>query len=359
MPLSINPLSKLVATVSSQISAASSSADTTAVSEKFGSIKADLNAKVGQLSGSLNSGVGPLGGLSGGLKSGFDAAAGAVKTAMGGVSNVVQSLPSAGEISTRAAEIGQSIDKLGLASGGLGTGIRNLASSISGAAGALNNILSLGRGKNLPSGGELFTQTGAFVSVTPGTQDDWRVRINCNFGLFGNAFDRLVATNGVVWPYTPNITVSTKANYSTVDVVHNNQPFYGYKNSQVDDITISGDFSCETETDAEYWIEATTFFKTATKMFFGSGDNVGNPPVVCNLSGYGSRIFNNVPVIIKSFSVTLPSDVNYVKCMKGGKPTWVPIFSEISVVVSPIYNRAKLRQFDLKKFANGEAVGYM
>jgi hypothetical protein len=45
--------------------------------------------------------------------------------------------------------------------------------------------------------------------------------------------------------------------------------------------------------------------------------------------------------------------------MKVGKPTWVPIFSEISVVVSPIYNRAKLRQFDLKKFANGEAVGYM
>ncbi len=63
MPLSINPLSKLVATVSSQISAATSSSNTSAVSEKFGSIKSDLNAKVGQLSGGVNSGLGPLGGL--------------------------------------------------------------------------------------------------------------------------------------------------------------------------------------------------------------------------------------------------------------------------------------------------------
>lgn len=359
MPLSINPLSKLVASVSSQISAASSTVNTSAVTEKFGSIKADLNSKVGQLSGALNSGIGPLGGLPGGLTSGIEQAAGTAKTALGGISNVVQTLPSVGQISNRAADIGQSLDKLGLASGGLGTGIRNLAGTISSAAGALNNILSLGRGRNLPSGAELFKQAGAFVSVTPGSQDDWRVRINCNFGLFGNAFDRLVATNGVVWPYTPNITVSTKANYSEIDPVHNNQKFYGYKNSQVDDITIVGEFSCETETDAEYWIEATTFFRTATKMFFGSGDNVGNPPVICNLSGFGSRVFNNVPVIIKSFSVTLPSDVNYIKCNKGGKSTWVPIVSEISVTVAPIYNRSRLRQFDLKQFANGQAIGFM
>ena len=93
----------------------------------------------------------------------------------------------------------------------------------------------------------------------------------------------------------------------TIDPIHSQYPFQAYKSSVVDDIQISGDFSCETETDAAYWIAATTFFKTATKMFFGGGEYAGNPPLVCNLTGYGSSVFDKVPVIIKSFSV----DVRY------------------------------------------------
>jgi len=359
MPLSINPQAKLIASVSEAVSSVTNSANVSAVGEQFASLKADLDTKVGQLGGALNSGVGPLGGVTGDLQSGANQIAGFAKTALGNVANLAQSLPSAGDLANRAADIGASISKLGLSAGGLGSGLQSLATSISSAAGALNNILSLGRAKNLPSGGEIFKQQGAFVAIQPGTADDWRVRINCNFGLFGQGtFERLESTNGVVWPYTPSVTVSSKANYTPIDPVHSNQPFQAYKNSQIDDITITGEFSAETATDAEYWIEATTFFKTATKMWFGSGDNVGNPPVICNLSGYGSRVFNSVPVIIKSFSVTLPPEVNYIKCTRyNASSTWVPVLSEISVTVSPIYNRTKLREFNLKNYANGSIVG--
>ena len=112
--------------------------------------------------------------------------------------------------------------------------------------------------------------------------------------------------------------------------------------------------------DAAYWIQGTTFLKTATKMFFGQGEHVGNPPVVCNLTGYGARIFNNVPVIVKSFSVDFKDDVNYMKYTPDdGAPTWVPIMSTISVTVSPIYNRTRLRQFNLKDYASGSLTGYI
>ena len=135
-----------------------------------------------------------------------------------------------------------------------------------------------------------------------------------------------------------------------------------YKNSQVDDITIAGDFSAETENDAAYWIAATTFFKTATKMFFGQGPNAGNPPIICNLSGYGASVFNNVPVIVKSFSVELKEDVNYINCNTFGTNTWVPVMSNISIVVQPIYNRERLRKFSLRDYASGKmgtGVGFI
>ena len=163
-----------------------------------------------------------------------------------------------------------------------------------------------------------------------------------------------------MWPYLPNITLSTKANYTQLDPVHNIQPFQAYKNSQVEDIQISGDFTVENEFDAEYWIQATTFLRTATKMFFGASANPGNPPIICNLTGYGARVFNNVPIVIKSFSIDFKEDVNYMRYGKdGGAPTWVPVISTISVTVSPIYNRTRLRQFSLQDFAAGKAIGYI
>ncbi len=368
MALSINPLAKLVSSVSQQVSAAADSASGAMNGEQFASLKSNVNDTVSKLGGGIGSGLNGFTASANTFAADASKALGGVTGAMGGIGNPIQSLASnaqgalggaadaIGGISNVASNIGASLDKLGLAGGGLGNGLAKLAGQISSAAGMLNNLLSMARGKNLPSGAELFSAQGSFVELKPGSQNDWRVKVNCNFGLFGNAFNRLSETGGFVFPYLPNITVSTKANYTQIDPVHNLQPYYAYKNSQVDDIQISGEFSVETELDAEYWIQGTTFFKTATRMFYGTGDNVGNPPVVCQLSGYGARVFTGVPIIIKSFSVDLKEDVNYIKYTGGKAPTWVPAASTITIVASPIYNRTRLRNFSLKDYANGNVV---
>lgn len=368
MPLSINPLAKLVSSVSQQVSAAADSASGAMNGTQFASLKSNVDNTVSKLSGSIGTGLNGFTASASTFAADAKNALGGVTGAMGGIGNPIQSLASnaqsaisgaagsVGSISNVASNIGASLDKLGLAGGGLGGGLAKLAGQVSSAAGMLNNLLSMARGKNLPSGAELFSAQGSFVELKPGSQNDWRVKVNCNFGLFGNAFGRLSETGGFVFPYLPNITVSTKANYSQIDPVHNIHPFYVYKNSQVDDIQISGEFSVETELDAEYWIQGTTFFKTATRMFYGTGENVGNPPVICQLSGYGARVFTGIPIIIKSFSVDLKEDVSYMKYNKGTAPTWVPTTSNITIVVAPIYNRTRLRQFSLKDYANGNTV---
>ena len=378
MPLSINPIAQLVSSVSEGISRATNEAGNSFAAGSNMLEKANLDSKICQLSGGLNSGLNGLSSNANGTfgqltdKAGSFGIAVPGATALGGIGNTITSTVSgginslqsvAGSTSNITADIAGGLNKL--AGGSLGGGLMSVAGSISKAAGMLNNVLSLRRGVNLPSGAEAFIKQGTAIKLAPGAKNDWRVRITCQWNIFNSPlFALLENTGGVVWPFLPNITVSTKADYSAISTTHSNYTNYAYKSSMVDDITISGEFSCETETDAAYWIAATTFFKTATKMFFGQGEFAGNPPLICNLTGYGASIFDKVPVIVKSFSVDLKDDVNYVRCNSFGTNTWVPVLSTITVVVSPVYNRQRLRQFSLQDYARGKTadasgVGYI
>jgi hypothetical protein len=374
MPLSINPIAQLVASVSEGITRATNEAQAKLPAVGDALSKANLDSKIGALSGQIGSGLngltGDIKGAAGNLSALGNSLPGStslsgignsISSTVGGAINSLQSV--AGSTSNITADISGTLNKL--TGGNLAGGLQSLAGNISSAAGMLNNILSLKRGANLPSGAEAFARQGTAIKLSPGAKNDWRVRITCQWNIFNSPlFALLENTGGVVWPYMPNITVATKANYTTVDPTHGNYSFQTYKNSVVDDIQISGEFSCETATDAAYWIAATTFFKTATKMFFGQGEFAGNPPLVCNLTGYGASIFDKVPVIIKSFSVDLKDDVNYIRCDTFGTNTWVPVLSTITVTVSPVYNRARLRKFSLQDYAKGKTadpsgVGYL
>jgi len=372
MALSVNPVSQLVQKVDAEVSAAIEAVETGA--PKIGNAleKAKLDAKLAQLGGDLGSGLNMAtatgsellenvttgmgsvvnNNLGGGLPdslAGIDGAAEAVGNFGSVVGDTVKDFGNQGisnEISSLASKF---------TGGNLAGGAQAIAGKIADAAGALNDFLSLKRGANLPKGGELFQTSGEGIEVLPQTGTDWRVRIACDWSLFpGNPqFELLQKSKGAVFPILPDITFSTKANYTQIDPIHNNYPFQAYKNSQIDEIMISGTFIVEDETQAAYWIAMTTFFKTMTKMFFGQGANVGAPPPVCRLTGYGASVFDNVPVVVKSFSVDLSSDVQYKRCNAFGTNTWVPIESSVNVTVQPVYNRRNLRQFSLTDYAKG------
>lgn len=354
--LSIAPFSQLVQGITEELAAATNEGQAA-----LQNAAPDIESKLANLSGDIGSGLNQL---SGDIKNFANTAMGgnsSVKSLVGGAVDKLRSV--AGSTSNIGADISGTLNKL--TAGNLGAGLIKAAGSISGAAGMLNNILSLKRAANLPKGAQVFAVQGQAIQLNAGSKDDWRVRITCQWSIFNSPlFKKLQDTGGVVWPYLPSITIGTKAEYTALTTVHSNYNNYAYKGSQVDDITISGEFSCETATDAAYWIAATTFFKTATKMFFGQGQFAGNPPLICNLTGYGSSIFDKVPIIIKSFTVDLKDDVNYVKCDTYGTSTWVPVMSTISIVVSPVYNRERMRKFNLQDYAKGitsgaNGVGYI
>ena len=352
----VAPFSLLVEGISEKISQSTNEGQAALQDASSALDKLKLDDKVSELTAGFKSGLNQL---TGDIKNFGASAMGGNTTIQSAVGGAVDKLKTfAGSSSNLVADITGTLNKL--TGGNLAGGLMKAAGEFGAAAGMLNNILSLKRGVNIPKGAEVFAPQGQAIQLKAGSKDDWRVRITCEWNTFNSPlFGVLKQTGGVVWPYMPSITVSTKAEYSPIPITHSNYSQYSYKNSVVDDISISGEFSCETATDGAYWIAATTFFKTATKMFFGQGDLAGNPPIICNLTGYGSHVFDKVPVIIKSFSVDFKDDVNYIKCdpFNNGKYTWVPVLSTITVQVAPVYSRQGLRKFSLQDYARGKMSG--
>ena len=155
-----------------------------------------------------------------------------------------------------------------------------------------------------------------------GSSQDWRVRLqlapNSNYlynsGEANSILAPLKGSNGVIFPYTPQISTSYKANYSAVDLTHSNYKNYFYTNSAVDNITIKGTFTAQNFQEAQYVLAVIHFFRSASKMFYGATDaNAGAPPPVLFLSGLGTYQFNRHPCVLTSFEYSLPQDIDYIR----------------------------------------------
>jgi hypothetical protein len=159
---------------------------------------------------------------------------------------------------------------------------------------------------------------------------DWRVRLSLapsakylykadNPGIL----QPLQATNGVIFPYTPTVSAVYAANYDASELVHSNYKIYNYKNSNVDTVTITGDFTAQDTTEANYLLAVIQFFKSVTKMFYGQDQNPRNgvPPPLCYLSGLGAFQFDNHPLAVTNFTYSLPNEVDYIR---AGSTTNMP-----------------------------------
>jgi hypothetical protein len=188
---------------------------------------------------------------------------------------------------------------------------------------------------------------------------DWRVTLDVPSQIVSSPVLRpLVDTgNRMIFPFTPTVNLSHTANYTQIAPVHTNYPFNAYQNSKVENIVVAGNFVVENETDAKYWIACLHFLRSMTKMFYGNGENLGNPPLVSRLNGYGKHVLNNIPVLITNFTVDLKSEVDYVPCTVETQVDYAPTQSTITVQCTPNYARRTHAKFDLVKFARGDFTG--
>lgn len=121
---------------------------------------------------------------------------------------------------------------------------------------------------------------------------------------------------GLIFPYTPTVSISHQVNYDRTDVTHSNVSFSHYKNTPPPTYSIDAVFTADTRENALHMLSAIWFLRAVTKCNFGEyanedGNIAGMPPPVLYLNGY-NQIMDNIPVIVKSFSYSLPNDKDYV-----------------------------------------------
>jgi hypothetical protein len=311
----------------------------------------------------------------------------------------------------------------GQAAGALNT-VANLGSALTSNLSNPAKLLSSIRSINLPLGGESISKIVNASASFGGTDSstDWRARLSMPSGSF---FDKspilqpLTDAGGLIFPYTPTIAITSSATYNEVSVTHQNYQFQAYQSSRVSDIQITGEFNVEDGVQAKYWIAVVHFLRSVTKMFTGDTAFQGNPPPILNFSAYGDHVFRNVPVVVKSFSMTLPKDVQYISTnvsaasgglsgisqtanqlagvagafgargaatalgtigagagvisslsnlvgggaggMAASRDSHVPVKSDLTITIMPVYSRESVRQFSLQQFVNGAYVskGYV
>lgn len=292
------------------------------------------------------------------------------------------------------------------------------------------NLIKVGQVINIPGKdediddqfdpeGDIFTakavQTALDDADFSGYATDWRVRLALAPDapyLYNSSrpgiLQPLQATNGVVFPYTPNISVSYAANYEPINITHSNYKVFQYTNSAVDQVTITCDFTAQDTFEARYLLAVIHFFKSMTKMFYGQDlDPVrGTPPPLCYMFGMGGYQFSAHPLAISGFTYNLPQEVDYIQttapmyesladssdyltkimnvdmtaqaeqdrlgdtCTVGGGPpppkflnipkdmaTWVPTKIQLAITCVPIMSRNQMSNyFSLRNYASGQLV---
>jgi len=226
--------------------------------------------------------------------------------------------------------------------------------------------------------GQTLRTTSSTSSGGIAPEDDWRIRISLQPSLakyyYYNQDNILLsplrATNGVIFPYTPQIQVTHQARYNPQLLTHSNYASYFYEGSEVQQISIQGDFTVQNVAEGQYLMAVIHFFRSVTKMFYGKDLYAGAPPPIVFLNGYGNLYFPNISSVVTTFSHTMPSETDYIEIpidqslnnyagnsinLRRINSVRLPTASSLSITLQPIYSRTNIaNNFSVQTFARGQ-----
>jgi len=194
--------------------------------------------------------------------------------------------------------------------------------------GLVNNVVGSAASAIFPRGlfGGFGVGDGVNLLGTLNNQDPTNRRVSlrprpaaANRVLGKGLLDPLRETNnGMVWPYTPTINYQQDIDYQTISTVHTNQDFHVFARTPATSFSVDGQFTVQNQKEGRYALACIHFLRTMSKMHFGENDkDAGTPPPILLFNAYGPFVFNNLPVIVKSYIIGFPDDVDYVQVASG------------------------------------------
>lgn len=206
--------------------------------------------------------------------------------------------------------------------------------------------------------------TGGLGREIPESTVDHRIRIRAKPGMESEIYGTgpisiFNDTNGLVFPYTPQISWEQTVNYSALNLVHVNQDFNYYGSTPNLQLGIAGRFTAQNNKQAQYCFAVIHFLRTVSKMRFGQSDQKrGLPPPMMVIDGYGDYMFNQLPIIINRYNIELQNDIDYVEVPLEQGKAMVPSDFIVGITVTIQNPPQQWRdQFNLDSFRNGQLLG--
>lgn len=170
-------------------------------------------------------------------------------------------------------------------------------------------------------------------------------------GILRSKFEK---TNGIIFPYTPDINMSYNVEYENSSILHSNLAINMYKNTPPSTVELIADFTADNEENAEYMYAVIIFLRALSKTDFGLKAKErgfpGMPPPVLYLNGWGN-LCSNIPVVISNFGTKFDKDSQYVYVEKYD--VWLPIKMTFNITLPIQPNLEKYKnQFDLNAYKN-------
>lgn len=133
---------------------------------------------------------------------------------------------------------------------------------------------------------------------------------------------QLGEVGGLIFPYTPKISMSYAVNYETTDIPQSNVQYNSYKNSPPPSIDVTAHFTADEKSQAKHMLSAIWFLQALSKCDVGDGKTYyagkdktvgggGLPPPILYFNAY-EQMIENIPVVLKSFSFSYSDDIDYV-----------------------------------------------
>jgi hypothetical protein len=217
--------------------------------------------------------------------------------------------------------------------------------------------------------------------------DDAKKRLYGEKNKETNILAPLWDTDGLMFPYTPTIQVSQDTTWQTADLEHSNFDILSFQKSSSAQISLTGKFTVQNEREGRYLLAVIHFLRTVSKAYFGAqhienfdppvrpegtdstteedtnavidragrDGKAGLPPPVLLFSGYGTMMFNDLRVVVKSHSWTYEETADLIRIDLGDKRTvWLPPMMTINITLAIQNNTDRNRdRFNLDEFRTG------
>jgi hypothetical protein len=200
--------------------------------------------------------------------------------------------------------------------------------------------------------------------------DDRRVRLKAIVGqeenVYGpnepeNLLSILHSTGGMLFPYTPTISVSQDVDYRSADLTHTNMDIMSYSRTPSVTLSVTGRFSVQNQREGRYALAVLHFLRVVSKMHFGEIDaeegKAGLPPPVLCFDGYGNYMFNNLQCVLKSHNYTFDDTVDYVDIKGMNTITRVPSLFTLAITLTVTRSPQSQRsEFNMTDFRSGRLM---